>query len=126
VSDPVGRIEVEIPELAHPQPIPVAVWIKDMLFSSPIGPRRADGTIPEDVDEQFDVTFENLDKLLTGAGVERSGVAMVRVYLDDPSLRDRLNERWVTFFDDPPPARHVSQNTLPAGAHVLLTVVAVR
>jgi enamine deaminase RidA (YjgF/YER057c/UK114 family) len=78
------------------------------------------------VEEQFDVTFENLDKLLAGAGAERSGVAMVRVYLDDPSLRDRLNERWVAFFGDPPPARHVSQNVLPAGAHVLLTVVAVR
>jgi enamine deaminase RidA (YjgF/YER057c/UK114 family) len=67
VSD-VERIEVDVPDLAHPQPIPVAVWVKDMLFTSPIGPRRPDGTIPASVDEQFDSTFENLARVLDAAG----------------------------------------------------------
>jgi enamine deaminase RidA (YjgF/YER057c/UK114 family) len=120
------RVEVELPELGHPQPIPVAVWVKDTLFTSPIGPRREDGTVPEDVEEQFDVTFENLGRILAAAGAPREGVAMVRVHLSDPALRDVLNARWTAFFDAPYPARHTSRSELPPGVHVLLTVTGVR
>jgi len=125
VSD-VRREEVDAPGLGHPQPIPVAVWVKDMLFTSPIGPRRDDGSIPDGVGEQLDVTFENLGRVLDAAGAARDGVAMVRVHLSDPGLRDELNSRWTAFFDEPYPARHTTDGGLPNGVHVLLTVTAVR
>ena len=122
-----SRVAVELPELGHPQPIPVAVWVGDVLFSSPIGPRRDDGTVPESLDEQLDVTFENLGRVLDAAGAARDGVGMVNVHLRDRAAREPLNRRWVAFFaDEPRPARMVHESRLPDGVHVLLTVTAVR
>ena len=127
MSDGPIREAVVLPELDHPQPIPVAVWVGDVLFSSPIGPRRDDGTIPESLDEQFDVTFENLGRVLDAAGAAREAVGMVHVHLADRSAREHLNKRWVAFFpDEPRPARMVSESRLPETAQVLLTVTAVR
>ena len=120
------RAEVELPELAHPQPIPVAVWVKDTLYTSPIGPRRPDGTIPDGIDEQFDLAFENLGRVLDAAGAARNAVGFVRAHLSDASLREALNARWTDFFDPPYPARHTSRSDLPPGVHVLLTVTACR
>lgn len=121
------RVAVDLPELGHPQPIPVAVWVRDTLFSSPIGPRRDDGSIPADLDDQLDVTFANLGRVLDAAGASRDGVGMVHVHLSDRAARDALNRRWVAFFPaEPRPARMVSESRLPPGAQILLTITAVR
>lgn len=116
-----------MPDLDHPQPIPVAVWVGDVLHTSPVGPRRADGTIPTSIEEQLEVTFENLDKLLVAAGASRDAVGVVNVQLADPGDREAFNEGWSEFFvDDPRPARQVSRLELPAGVRVLLTLTAYR
>lgn len=120
------REEVDAPGLAHPQPIPVAVWIGGVLHSSPIGPRRADGTIPADLDQQLDVSFANLDRLLTAAGTTPSAVGFVNVQLADAGDRPAFNERWSAFFDEPRPARQILTSTLPAGVRVLFTITAYR
>lgn len=121
------REAVVLPELDHPQPIPVAVWVGNLLFSSPIGPRRDDGTIAEGLDEQLDVTFENLGRVLEAAGASRDGIGMVNVQLSDRRAREPFNRRWVAFFpEEPRPARQVTEVALPADVHVLLTVTAVR
>ena len=122
---PPRRVAVTLPELDHPQPIPVAVWMRDTLYSSPVGPRRDDGSVPGALVEQLTVTFANLDRILAAAGVTRDAVAVVRVQLVDAADRPALNERWVAFFpDEPRPARQVTQAVLPAGVRVLLTFVA--
>jgi 2-iminobutanoate/2-iminopropanoate deaminase len=122
-----AREAVVLPELDHPQPIPVAVWVGNLLFSSPIGPRREDGTIPAALDEQLEVTFENLCRILDAAGASRDGVGMVNVQLRDRAAREAFNRGWVAFFpDEPRPARQVTETALPDGVHVLLTVTAVR
>ena len=121
------REAVEAPGLGHPQPIPVAVWVGGVLHSSPIGPRRADGTIPGELETQLAVTFENLALLLESAGAAREAVGFVNVQLADPADREAFNAHWVRFFaDDPRPARQVSRVELPQGVRVLLTVTAYR
>jgi enamine deaminase RidA (YjgF/YER057c/UK114 family) len=118
---------VEAPTLGHPQPIPVAVWVGDVLHSSPIGPRRADGTIPAELGTQLEVTFENLGLLLDSAGAARDAVGFVNVQLADPDDRKAFNDHWTRFFaDDPRPARQVSRVELPPGVRILLTVTAYR
>lgn len=123
---PVHREEVHAPGLAHPQPIPVAVWIGGVLHSSPIGPRQADGTIPQELDDQLDVTFENLGRLLAAAGTTPDTVGFVNVQLADPRDREAFNLRWSTFFNEPRPARQVLKSELPAGVRVLFTITAYR
>ena len=121
------RIAVDVDGLEHPQPIPVAVWLGDVLFTSPIGPRREDGSIPSGLDDQLDVTFENLRRLIAGAGTTLDAVGMVNVQLRRREDRAALNARWVDCFpEEPRPARMVTQADLPAGVDVLLTLTAVR
>jgi enamine deaminase RidA (YjgF/YER057c/UK114 family) len=121
------RTAVEVPGLEHPQPIPVAVWAGDVLFSSPIGPRRDDGSIPPTLEDQLDVTFENLRRIVAAAGTTLNAVGMVHVHLRRREDRESLNARWTDCFpDEPRPARMVSQADLPAGVDVLLTLTAVR
>jgi enamine deaminase RidA (YjgF/YER057c/UK114 family) len=113
--------------LEHPQPIPVAVWAGDTLFTSPIGPRRADGSIPHTLGDQLDVTFANLRRVVEAAGTTLDAVGMVHVHLRRREDRPVLNERWLACFAaEPRPARMVSQADLPAGVDVLLTLTAVR
>lgn len=121
------RTAVEVPGLEHPQPIPVAVWAGDTLFTSPIGPRRADGSIPHTLGDQLDVTFANLRRVVEAAGTTLDAVGMVHVHLRRREDRPALNERWLACFAaEPRPARMVSQADLPAGVDVLLTLTAVR
>jgi enamine deaminase RidA (YjgF/YER057c/UK114 family) len=121
------RTAVEVRGLEHPQPIPVAVWAGDLLFSSPIGPRRDDGSIPSALEDQLDVTFANLRRVVAASGTTLDAVGMVQVHLRRRADRDALNVRWVACFpDEPRPARMVSQADLPAGVDVLLTLTAVR
>jgi enamine deaminase RidA (YjgF/YER057c/UK114 family) len=122
------RTEVVAPDLAHPQPIPVAIWINDTLHSSPIGPRQSDGSIPDGVEAQLDATFANLARLLDAADATPEQVGFVNVQLSSASHRSPFNERWIALFaDEPRPARQVTAvPDLHAGVHVLLTVVAYR
>ena len=120
------REAVVAPDLEHPQPIPVAVWIAGVLHSSPIGPRQAGGTIPETLEGQLEVTFANLARLLDAAQTTPSAVGFVNVQLADPADRPAFNQHWSRFFDEPRPARQVLTATLPAGVRVLFTITAYR
>jgi 2-iminobutanoate/2-iminopropanoate deaminase len=61
-------------------------------------PRRADGSVPESIEEQVRVTIDNLDAVLRAAGASLATIVKVTVFLADldefdaydAAYRDRL------------------------------------
>lgn len=63
-----------------------------------------DGTVPEDVARQTELAFAHLEACLDAAGLARSAIVRLNVYLTDPEYRRAymaVRDRWV---GDPPPA----------------------
>jgi reactive intermediate/imine deaminase len=69
--------------------------------------------------------LENLQTVLRAAGLEKTNVAMCRVYLPDISYWSDLNEVYSNFFGEHKPARVVvPTNTLYAGCLVEIEAIA--
>lgn len=121
------RREIRVPGLDHAgQPIPVAVAGGGWVFSSPIGPRPpGGGTIPTDVEQQIELTFANLGRVLDAANLSPEHVIFVRVFVTELSLRPAFNRAWIKFFGEHGPARQVTESPLPETAQVLLRFTAV-
>jgi enamine deaminase RidA (YjgF/YER057c/UK114 family) len=61
------------------------VWISGMVGI------RTDGSIPEDVEEQFQVAMDCLDSALRAAGGKPEHVVKVQVFLTDVNDRTKIN-----------------------------------
>jgi len=72
-------------------------------------------------------TLENIGRLLDGAGLLRSDVIKVNVYLTDIADWERLNQPYADFFGEPFPARTaLAVAALPGGAHMEIEAWAIR
>jgi len=65
---------------------------------------RADGSIPADTVEQFQVAIENVDACLRAAGAGPEHVVKVNLYLTDVNDRTRINPVRQTYFGAHRPA----------------------
>lgn len=75
--------------------------------------------------EMFDRVIKNIDEVLKAAGSSLSKVIKVTIYVTDITMLKELNERYVTYFSDPMPAREaIGVNELPIGAKIEMSVVA--
>ena len=67
--------------------------------------------------EQTKTALENLDRVLTAAGVTKDAVVLCRVYVPDVALWDEVNAAYVEFFGEHKPVRViVSASALHHGA----------
>lgn len=122
------RQSIEIPGLKHDNPIPAACRIGPFLVSSVISPKNADGKVPDGLDAQCALAFENLKALLAAAGGSPEQVIKLTVWLKDRALRPHVNKYWLELFPDPHsrPARHTfSAPDLPDPQMVQLEIMAV-
>jgi enamine deaminase RidA (YjgF/YER057c/UK114 family) len=74
------------------------VWVSGITGA------RADGSIPDDVVEQFDVAMNALDKCLKAVGAGPQHVVKVQVFMTDIKERPRINPRRIAYFGENRPA----------------------
>jgi 2-iminobutanoate/2-iminopropanoate deaminase len=121
------RKSVNFAGIQHGNPIPAASQIGSLLMSGVIS-GVPDAAQPPSGPEQCRIMFENIGLLLKAAGGTADNIIKVSVWLKDVSLRNRLNEEWVTMFPDPQsrPARHILEEPhMQVPRAVICEVVAV-
>ena len=119
---------IDLPNLGHKAPIPLAARVGNIVCSSGIsGKDAATGQLPADVATQAANAFNTLRAVLAAAGATLDDVVRLTVTLRDDSVRDAVNMHWLSCFPDPAdrPARHVVVHELQHGMVLQLELLAV-
>lgn len=74
------------------------IWLSGMVGM------RADGSIPEDTVEQFEIALDSIDTCLRAAGGRADQIVKVQVFLTDISERGRINPVRQRYFGEHRPA----------------------
>jgi len=79
----------------------------DWHIASGITGRVGEALVPGGFEAEFAQVLRRFGEMLGGAGLDRSSVAKVNIYLLDMRNRVRMNEMYLAFFGDHLPARTV-------------------
>jgi enamine deaminase RidA (YjgF/YER057c/UK114 family) len=93
------RVAVEVPGLAHADPLPMGAAVGDLLLSSAIGSQSPSGSQPEGV-PAIRQAFENLIAFAESAGGTANDIANVSVFLGRWDLHEDMVDIWVETFPD--------------------------
>ncbi|MDH3669123.1 MAG: RidA family protein [Paracoccaceae bacterium] len=74
------------------------IWLSGMVGMT------AEGQIPEDTVDQFDIALGTIDRCLRAAGGQPNQIVKVQVFLTDISERARINPVRQAYFGDHRPA----------------------
>lgn len=121
------RRVLNIPGVAHTNPIPMGVRIGDMLFSSRVLPYDpATGRPAEGLQQQARFVFDNVERLLAAGGAEARHITQARLFLADPDYRGVAIEHWRKLVGSlqPQPVLHVTPYSLAPALLVMLEVIA--
>ena len=114
-----------------PKPIgPYSQGIKNgntLYVSGQVGV-KADGTLDStSFENEVTQVINNIKAVLEGAKMELKNVVKCTVYMTDLKNFKRMNDIYATFFITDPPAREtVEVKALPKGAHIEISVIAVK
>jgi 2-iminobutanoate/2-iminopropanoate deaminase len=100
---PIKRFMVE----GEPEPVSHychVVRAGDFVWLSGMVGMKADGTIPDDVVEQFSIAMASIDRCLREAGGRPDQVVKVQVFLTDIDERPRINPIRQAYFGEHRPA----------------------
>jgi reactive intermediate/imine deaminase len=98
----------------------------DYLYVSAQGPRRPDGSLPENFGAQVRQALDNVQSVVQAAGMTMEHVVYTQVYIEDVSKFREVNQVFGEVFGKTPPARAVlGVAKLPEPA-VQINAVAVR
>jgi 2-iminobutanoate/2-iminopropanoate deaminase len=117
-----------VPGIEHQAPIPQAVEIGGLVFSSAIfGEDPETGELPPDPARQAELVFRHVRTLLEQAGSGPEAVAKMTIYVADDAYREAVNREWLKMFPDEHdrPARHTVRADLRRGMLVQCELVAV-
>ena len=90
------RTEIEIPGLAHRDPLPMGCRVGNMVFSSVIGPEDpADGKRVDGPLAQIQRCFDNTRLFMEQAGASLDNVAHMWVFLSDFEYQASMVDGWV-------------------------------
>ncbi len=112
----------------HRNPIPTAVKIGQMVFSSAIGGHDPEtNSSPKEPERQVELAFENIRRVMKAAGGSTEDIAKMTVFLKDMKHRELVNREWLKMFPDEEnrPVRHAIKADLPGDLVVQLEIVAV-
>ena len=122
------RRSIEVPGLHHAGlPIPMASVVGNLLVSGGISPLDPEtGTVPPDVEEQVELVFANVRRVLDAAGGRPEDVAKCTVFVRDKGIRPVVDKHWLVMFPDPAsrPARHTLSIELTRSLHIQLEITA--
>jgi len=103
------RQSIDVAGAKHVNPIPSASRRGAFVVSGAISGADAEtGKVPEDLDQQCRLMFENVRRVMAAAGGTPEDIVKMNVWITDRSLREIMNRHWVAMFPDPGsrPARH--------------------
>lgn len=104
-----------------------AIEVNGFIFLSGILPFGSETGefIEGDIEKQLKVVFDNLDSILSEAGVDKNHVIRTTIYIPDIKLWTSANEIYAEYFGDHKPTRSiVPTNTLHFNSNVELEVIA--
>ena len=117
------------PNYPPSQPASPGMLTHDRLFiSSMSGSDPVSGKVPDDPAAQVDLALDRLQAVVKAAGLELSHMVFVNPYLT-PDIPTRvMNERYARRFEfgNTPARATIEVSSLPGGAHIEYTGVAVR
>jgi enamine deaminase RidA (YjgF/YER057c/UK114 family) len=110
-------------------PAPPGMLTRDRLFvSSMEGADPATGQVPEDPAAQVDFALNRMEAVLEAAGLELKNMVFVNPYLTTAIPHRVMNEHYARRFEfgNTPARATIEVSSLPSGAHIEFTGVAVR
>ena len=108
---------------------PGGMLTRDRLFiSSMAGLDPVSGKVPEDPAAQVDLALDRMHDVVKAAGLEFANVVFVNPYLTSDVPGRVMNERYARRFEfgNTPARATIQVSSLPGGAHIEYTAVAVR
>src|SRR5204863_3055775 len=105
-----------------------SILTHDRLFvSSMAGSDPANGKVPEDPAAQVDVALDKMQAIVKAAGLELSNMVFANPYLTSEIPMRVMNERYARRFEfgNTPARATIEVSSLPGGAHIEYTGVAV-
>ena len=129
VRDLTGRRAVIPPDYKPTDASSPGMLTHDRLFiSSMTGRDPATGRMPEDPRAQVDLALDHLQAVLRAAGLEMGNMVFVNPYLTSEMPHRVMNERYARRFEfgNTPARATIDVLSLPEGAHIEYTGVAVR
>ena len=124
-----GKRAVYPPNYKSDASAPPAVLTHDRLFVSAMrGAGDETGTVPADPGLQVDLALDRLQAVVKAAGLELSHMVFVNPYLTADIPMREMNERYARRFEfgNTPARATIQVSSLPGGAHIEYTGVAVR
>ena len=95
------------------------------LFVSGQGPVRDGENVRGTIQEETQITLENVGLVLRNAGLSFADVTRCGVFITDPDHFAGMNEAYAEFFPEPRPARTTVVTQLVGGIKVEIDCVAV-
>jgi 2-iminobutanoate/2-iminopropanoate deaminase len=108
---------------------PPGMLTHDRLFvSSMAGADPASGRVPDDPASQVDLALDRVEAVVKAAGLELKNMVFVNPYLTPEIPMRVMNERYARRFEfgNTPARATIQVSSLPGGAHIEYTGVAVR
>lgn len=112
----------------HQNPIPTAVKIGNMVYTSAIiGSDPETGKMPESIEEEVANLFHYMREIMELAGGTTDDIAHLSVSLTDREYKKIVNVEWLKMFpnEDDRPARHSTVQKLRDGLRVQIEMTAV-
>jgi 2-iminobutanoate/2-iminopropanoate deaminase len=112
----------------HQNPIPTAVKIGNMVYTSAIiGSDPETGEVPERVEEEVANIFHYMREIVELAGGDTGDIAKLSVLATDVEYKKVVNVEWLKMFpnEDDRPARHTNVQKLREGLRVQIEMIAV-
>jgi 2-iminobutanoate/2-iminopropanoate deaminase len=128
MADARRQQSIEVENIGHAAPIPVASRVGNVLATSAIGGRdMKTGKLPPDADGQARNAFDSLKAILAKGGMGLGDVVKITCWVSDDNLREQINKYWVEYFPDPHkrPARHTLVLPLRGGTLLQIDALAV-
>jgi enamine deaminase RidA (YjgF/YER057c/UK114 family) len=124
-----GKQAVEVPQFRPNKAYSAGMLTHDRLFVSTMpGSDPATGTVPANPAAQVDFALDRLKTVLGAAGLTLSNMVFVNPYLTSEIPSRIMNEHYARRFEfgNTPGRATIEVSSLPEGAHIAYTGVAVR
>ena len=124
-----GRRVIHPPNFSTAESASPGILTHDRLFiSSMAGVDPATGKVPDDPAAQVDLALDRMQSVVRAAGLGMSHVVFVNPYLTSEIPMRVMNERYARRFEfgNTPGRATIQVSSLPGGAHIEYTGVAVR
>ena len=129
VRDLQGKQAVSAPNITTSKAYSAGMLTHDRLFvSTMLGSDPANGSVPKDPASQVDLALDRLKLVLQAAGLTLGHMVFVNPYLTSEIPMRIMNEHYARRFEfgNTPGRATIEVSSLPEGAHIAYTGVAVR